>query len=159
MSLRILKKNNVIKSYLTGIALIFSSYAGAQIKNPIKWSYAAKKLNASEAILYIKADLEKGWHIYSLFQAAGGPEKTVFNFSKDKNYSILGKMTENKPIRKYEEVFGMDVHYFEGSVTFSQKIKLNVKEPFTIEGSVEYMACTDKECLPPREVNFVISVK
>ena len=35
----------------------------AQILKPVKWSYASKRINDNEAIVFIKATMEKGWHI------------------------------------------------------------------------------------------------
>ena len=138
--------------------VLFGSAVQAQIQTPIKWSYAANKLSTNEAIVYIKASIEKGWHIYSLNQIDGGPQKTTFSFTKDRNHTLVGKLNEPKPIKKFEEVFGMDVLYFENSVMFTQKVKLNAKNA-VIKGKVTFMACTNKECLPPDEVEFSIPVK
>jgi DsbC/DsbD-like thiol-disulfide interchange protein len=134
--------------------------AVAQINKPIKWSYAAKRTSATEGVVYLKADIADGWHIYSVNQKEGGPDKTSFTFTTttDKNYTVVGKLTEPKPIKKFEEVFGIEVLYFENSVVFTQKIKLNSKR-VQVKGKVEFMACTNKECLPTDEVGFSILVK
>jgi DsbC/DsbD-like thiol-disulfide interchange protein len=52
----------------------------------------------------------------------------------------------------------MNVSYFEDEVVFQQKIKLN-KATTAVKGSVEFMVCNDKSCLPPAEVTFTIPVK
>lgn len=129
----------------------------AQIQTPVKWSYAAKKLNAKEAVLYLKADLNTGWHIYSMHPSEGGPVSTAFKFVSSKEYSILGDVIEPKPIRKREKTFDMYVFYFEKSVIFQQKIQLNENET-TVKGKILFMACNDKMCLTPNEVSFSIPV-
>lgn len=146
------------RSILITCFLVCSLIANAQIQNPVKWSYAAKKLSPTEAMLYIKATIDKGWHIYSVNQKDGGPQKTSFRFSVSKDYTLVGKIAEPKPIKKFEEVFGMDVMHFENSVVFTQKVKLNAKST-VVKGMVEFMACTNEQCLPPAEVEFNIPIQ
>lgn len=139
---------------LAGIGKI----ANAQIEQPVTWSYAAKKISATEAIIYMKANIDEGWHLYSQTVKPGGPVKTTFIFSASKSYSLIGKTSEPKPIVKNEKVFNMDVAFFEKSAIFQQKIKFNGK-PTVVKGKVEFMVCNDKQCLPPEEVEFTVPVK
>lgn len=77
--------------------LIFSAFAvSAQIKTPVKWSYAAKKINTKEAVVLIKATIEKGWHIYSQHIKPGGPVPTTFTFTKSSDYTLSGKLQNHK---------------------------------------------------------------
>lgn len=130
----------------------------AQIEKPVKWSYAAKKINAKEALLYLKADIQSRWHIYSVSQQPGGPVKTSIIFNKSKDFTLLGEIIEPKPIQKHEEVFDMDVFYFEKSVVFQQKIKLKGSQT-TVKGNVEFMVCTTEQCLPAETIEFSIKVE
>lgn len=132
--------------------------AAAQIEKPVTWSYVAKKVSKTEAILYIKATIEDKWHIYSQNVKDGGPVKTTFTFSPSKDFTLVGKTVEPKAITKYESTFKMNVSYFESSVIFQQKVKLN-KATTTVKGKVEFMVCNDKQCLPPEEVEFSVPVK
>jgi len=139
--------------------LFFTSLgAFAQLDNPISWSYVAKKTSPTEATVYIKANLEESWHLYSQTVKSGGPSKTIFTFAKSNDYALVGKTIEPKPISKFEKVFNMNVPYFENQVVFQQKIKLN-KGATTVKGKVEFMVCNDSKCLPPNEVEFSIPVK
>lgn len=146
------------KSILTLVAALFSLATYAQIQEPVTWSYAAKKTSATEATVYLKASIEEGWHLYSQFVKAGGPVKTTFTFTKSPAYLLVGKTIEPKPITKYEKTFGMDVSYFENSVVFQQKVKLKGKTA-VVKGKLEFMVCDDKQCLPPSEVEFAVTVK
>lgn len=149
-----------MKLFLTTVMLLVSSFvANAQFEQPVTWSYAAKKINQKEAILYLKASIEPGWHLYSQKIKEGGPIPTTFTFTPSKTYTKNGVVTEPKAIEKEEKVFNMTVGYFENSAIFQQKIKLVGKTPFTVKGKVEYMVCNDKQCLPPTEVEFNIPVK
>lgn len=137
---------------------LFNTGLFAQILHPVKWSYAAKKINKTEAVLLIKATIDNGWHIYSSQQKDGGPIKTSFTFTPSKDYALNGLLAEPKPLTKYETTFKMNVSYFEKSVIFQQKIKLK-KDQTAIKGTLEYMSCNDHECLPPEDIDFSIPVK
>ncbi|GGC55799.1 hypothetical protein GCM10011387_06750 [Pedobacter quisquiliarum] len=142
------------------LSLLFFTAMGAfaQIEDPVTWSYAAKKVSATEAIVYLKASMEKGWHIYSQNVKPGGPIKTSVKFEPSAAYTKVGKTIEPKPITKFEDVFGMDVSYFENDVIFQQRVKL-AKGSAVVKGTVEFMVCNDRKCLPPNEVSFSVQVK
>lgn len=137
-------------------ALVITTGAFAQIESPVKWSYAAKKINATEAIVLLKATIQPGWHIYSQNVKEGGPIKTSFTFTPSKDYAPVGKATEPKPLSKYEKVFAMNVGYFENSVVFQQKVKIKSGKAAAVKGKLEYMTCNDEKCLPPNEIEFTI---
>lgn len=139
-------------------ALLLSIGAHAQIVTPVKWAYAAKKTSPTEVTVFLKATIDAGWHIYSQNVKDGGPIKTSFAFAKSKDYVLVGKPVEPKPITKYEKSFSMDVSYFEKEVVFQQKIKLKSANVTAIKGQLEYMTCNDQKCLPPEDVNFSIPV-
>lgn len=149
-----------MKKITLALSMVLFTIAGAfaQIEKPVTWSYAAKKVSKTEAIIYLKATIDNSWHIYSQDMKDGGPIKTTFTFSPSKDFSLIGKTIEPKPIKKYESTFKMNVNYFEKAVVFQQKIKLN-KATTTVKGVVEFMVCNDTKCLPPEEVEFSIPVK
>lgn len=146
------------KVLLMMVALFFTVVAFAQIEEPVRWSYAAKKVSATEAVVLVKATIEPGWHIYSQNIKDGGPIATTLTFAPAKEYTLSGKPAEPKAITKYEDVFKMNVSYFENSVVFQQKIKLKAGAA-TVKGKVEFMTCNDRKCLPPDEVEFSVQVK
>ncbi len=144
---------------VVSVPVFFSAPAHAQIRNPVKWSFAAAPSSTdSAAILMLTATVEEGWHIYSQFMESGGPLPTTFTFIPGKDYSLVGKVKEEGSLVKaYDETFMMNVLWFANSVTFIQRVKLNV--PATeIKGEVEFMVCNDHQCLPPDEVSFTLKV-
>lgn len=130
----------------------------AQIITPVHWSYGSKKISPTEAIIFLKATIDDGWHIYSQTVKDGGPIKTSFAFNFSTEYSPSGQTQEPKPISKTEKVFNMEVGFFERSVVFQQKIKLKVAQTI-VKGKLEYMTCNDHQCLPPEDLEFSIPVK
>ena len=142
-----------------GLLLIFLSMkAVAQIEEPVKWSFSAQKTADKEANLLIKANIDKGWHLYSQFIEDGGPIPTSFKFKPSADYTLVGKVDESpKAVKAFDPNFSMQIAWHEKSVTFSQKIKLN-KDQTTVNGVLEFMVCNDQKCLPPTEVEFSIPV-
>ncbi|WP_316750367.1 protein-disulfide reductase DsbD N-terminal domain-containing protein [Pedobacter gandavensis] len=149
-----MKKISLILSFV----LFTVMGASAQIERPVTWSYAAKKISKTEAVVYIKATMESGWHIYSQTLKPGGPQPTKFSFAPSKDYTLVGKTTEPKATTYFDENFKMNVSYFGNQVVFQQKIKLN-KATVIVKGKVEFMVCNDEKCLPPEEISFSVSVK
>jgi thiol:disulfide interchange protein DsbD len=136
--------------------LLMSIGAYAQIEAPVKWSYGAKKISSTEAVIFLKATIQDGWHIYSQTVKDGGPIKTSFTFAPSSAYTLVGKTIEPTPATKYEKSFSMNVSYFEKSVIFQQKIKLKSPDAVIVKGQLEYMTCNDKKCLPPEDVDFSV---
>ena len=140
--------------------LMVSCYSICDAQTPVKWSYSAKKIEDKKYEVTITATVQSPWHIYSQFTPEGGPLPTSFSFNKNPLVELDGKVKElGKIIKKYEDVFEVDVKYFDGSVQFIQKLKLKAKVKTNLTGSLEYMACNDEQCLPPATVNFSIAIQ
>jgi hypothetical protein len=137
--------------------LLFAVVVNAQILAPVHWSYAAKKISSTEAVVFIKGTIDDGWHVYSQSVKEGGPVKTTITFTPSASYTLLGKTMEPTPITRNEKVFNMDVSFFEKSVIFQQKVKFK-KGKIIVKGTLEYMTCNDKQCLPPEDIEFSIPV-
>jgi len=146
------------KLLLLAIVLVLSTGAFAQIESPVKWAYGAKRISPTEAVVFLRATIDDGWHIYGLNVKDGGPIKTSFTFPASKDYTLEGGAIEPTPTTKYESTFKMTVPYFEKTVTFQQKIKLKAAGATMVKGSLEYETCNDHKCLPPDDVDFVIPV-
>jgi len=148
-----------MKKLLLMIVLVtLTTGAFAQIESPVKWAYGAKRISPTEAVIFLRATIDDGWHIYSLNVKDGGPIKTSFTFPASKDYSLVGTVIEPKPTSKYESSFKMDVTYFEKTVTFQQKIRLKTAGATVVKGSLEYETCNDRKCLPPDDVDFSIPI-
>lgn len=148
-----------MKKLILLMAIAGISFAAhSQILTPVTWSYAAKRTSATEATVFMKATIENGWHVYSQNVKDGGPIKTTFTFPAAATYTLVGKTAEPKAITRFEDTFKMEVSFFEKSVIFQQKVKLKSAQA-VVKGSVEFMTCNDKQCLPPEEISFNIPVK
>lgn len=145
------------KTILLFLFLCFNFAGFAQLEKPITWSFIAKKSGNNEAVIFIKAKLDGKWHVYAQ-QIKAEAMRLKFNYSPSKDYTLIGKTTEPKPIKKYDKIVQMELAYFEKEVVFTQKIKLN-KTSTTVKAKVEFMVCNDKKCLPADEIILNIPVK
>lgn len=142
------------------LLMCFSLLVNAQILEPIVWDITFSDKGANQKEIIFKANVEDGWHLYDMNLPEGGPNSTVFSFSTVKGAELVGKVTTSqKPVAKYDDMFGMELRWYEGPVTFVQKIKVLDADAFKIEGEVEFMGCNDETCLPPNRIDFSFDKK
>ena len=148
---------------LIGILYVFvtqaqNSPAGAG--QVVKWNFSAKKIADKTYEVTMTAAVQSPWHIYSQTTPDGGPLPTKITYSKNPLITIEGAAKESgKVITKHEEVFGVDVIYFDGNVIFTQTVKLKTNAKTNLSGRFEYMVCNDAQCLPPTTVNFSVPLQ
>lgn len=148
-----------MKKLFTALALFaLPILASAQIENPVKWSFTAKKVNATTYEVHATATIENGWHLYAQ-EAGEGPVPTSFKFTKNPLVATNGKVKENGKLHKsFDKNFNSELKYYENSVNFVQTVTVKGKAATKVKGSVEFMVCDDHQCLPPKEVEFAVSV-
>ncbi|MEY4602763.1 MAG: hypothetical protein RIT43_55 [Bacteroidota bacterium] len=133
--------------------LLFPLVLGAQA--PAEWSWAGS--SASNELKF-KVNLQEGWHVYSQYiQNDIGPVPTSFAFEELSGIQLLDSVTEPVPIKKYDENFEATLDFFEGEVVFTQKYSGVPKGP--VSGTITYMLCNDRMCLPPVDLHFLISIQ
>ncbi len=128
-------------------AVFFVNILNAQIINPVKWTYSVKQLPNNEAELIFKAKIEPDWHLYSQFFEDGGPVKMTFSFEKSDAYQLLGKVQEFTPKTEHDDIFDIDVQYFENQAKLVQKIKILSTKDFVVRGEMEYQVCYEDKCV------------
>jgi len=132
-----------------------------QPKQYVTWTFSHKKISADEFELSFTAKVEPTWHLYSQIETPDGPLPTIFEFELSKDYTLIGKTREPKPHEANEPMFDNQlVRYFDGSVTFTQKIKALTSKPFSVVGIIDGMACNESQCQkfsPVVEFNFALS--
>jgi len=132
----------------------------AQLENPVKWNFSAKKINATTYEVHLTAKIEDEWHIYSQTTPDGGPVATSISFNKNPLLSLDGAVKESGKLEEhFEELFGVQVKQFSDKVDFIQIVKLKSSAKTNVTGSVEFMTCNDHQCMPPKTVKFNISLK
>lgn len=149
-----------MKKFIAVAVFILSSITGfTQILKPVKWSFSSESINEKDAYILLTANIDEGWHVYSQFIEEGGPIPTTFTFNKSADYKLIGKTSETpKATSAFDNNFGMQISWHERKVVFKQKIRLNKPEA-KVNGTLEFMVCNDKQCLPPEELELSLVVK
>ncbi len=124
-------------------------------QSPVSWSFNAKKTGDKAYELHITALIAEPWNIYSQNTPQGGPLPTRIAFVHNPLVTKTGNVKELGALqRKHEEVFDVDVLYYKTKVEFVQTIKVKKQVRTNITGSVEFMACNNEQCLPPKTISF-----
>jgi thiol:disulfide interchange protein DsbD len=116
----------------------------------------------AEVTLHFTATLKPGLHIFTVVPLPPGqvgylPTQLEFE-DINGQYVAVGNLTEQgKRITKFDDIFEVNVHYFEQTVTFSQKIKVLKPNP-TVSGFLRFQVCSETQCLP-FEYNFRTTIR
>lgn len=151
--------NRTLLFLSVSLTLLFS-YSGfsQSALNPVKWEYSYESLNNKEGFVVIKATIEKDWHVYSQNLVADGPIPTSFVFSANPDFEPVEKTVEPPAEKVYSEVFGAEVTSFSTEVIFKQKIKRKNLNAFDLNAELEFMACNNSMCLPPKIIKFSVKI-
>ena len=145
-----------MKKILLSILMLCSTiFAMAQMMDPVKISSELKMLKGAEAEIIFSATIDAGWHLYSTDLGNDGPTSAALIVNKMDGAELVGKLKPvGKEVEKFDNMFGMNLRYFEGSGKFVQKIKFT-KPNYDIDCYLEYGACNDEMCMPPSQASLV----
>ena len=143
------------KIIFTLTALFFLCASFAQILNPVKFNYSAVKKGNNLYEVHIKTLLQPKWHIYSIKNPPGGAEPTTIKVKEGKGVGAIKEKGKLKTV--YDKEFQVTQSYYENTVDFLQLVKITSGAK-KITGNIVYMVCNDKQCLPPKDVEFNINL-
>lgn len=153
---------------LTLLTVIGTSFFGAAqeeampfASDVVKWKYRVEDAKDGEATLVIEASILKGWEIGPLYLPSGATAlPTTVTLTKSKSYQAIGKMTESKPHKEYDDILDEELIYHVNKAIFKQRIKVLSKEDFTVAVDFGYQTCKiNATCLPPYSGKGSIKVK
>lgn len=129
--------------------------------NPVRWTFAAKKIADKQFEVEMRADIIAGWHLYSQQQpedAIAIPTEFVLN--QNPLLNLKGKIREVGKMERFKDAtLGVSAHQYSSQVVFVQTVELKAKVKTALSGTVEYQTCDDEKCLPPKKVSFTIPLK
>jgi len=149
-----------MKKFFTCIVIILAGFI-LHAQNPVSWSFSSKKVSDKTFEVHLTANIQLGWHLYSQNQ----PEDAIAipTSVKINNNPLLkldGKVKEVGKMEKFnDKILGVSAHQYSKQVDFVQVVKLKSKAKTNVSGSVEFQTCDDKKCLPPKTVNFNVTLK
>ena len=146
-----------LRSFLFWIIALAALTADAQMVNPAKFTSSFNKISDTAAEIVFTGTIEPGWHVYSTDVGDDGPTPATFNIDNLSGATLDGPLKAvGNPIRKHDDMFDMEVSYFEHSAKFVQKLKLTGGK-YAVEGYLQYGACNDQTCVPPKNVEVKFS--
>ena len=102
----------------------------------------------------VSMTISPSWHVYST-EGEEGPTWTTINIEEITNAVADGKLkSDGEEHKVFDEMFSMNVGYFESKVTFIQRFKTEAGKAWHIAGYLQYGACNNESCLPPTNVEF-----
>jgi len=147
-----------MKNIVTIAFLFFAFSASAQVENPIQWSFTAQKTGDKQLEVHLTATLQSKWHVYA--QDAGeGPAPTVIAFAPNPLIQLDGSVKEVGKIESvFDKNFNSTLRFYSNKVDFVQKVKFKSSASTILKGTISYMVCNDRKCLPPKEIPFSVKI-
>lgn len=138
---------------MSGLNLSF-----AQGNHTVYWQFESVSTVNYEVVLKLTAHVAQGWHLYSQHMNENGPMPTRVTYTVDDGYVLIGQPEEKgNAVKFYDDLYGMEIIWYSGTVTFTQRIKLT-RPTTTVKGTVEYMTCNDHICIPSKQ-DFTIDLQ
>ena len=144
-------------SFLTLFAVFI--YTALFAQSAVKWSFSSKDVGNCQVDLIMTGIISDGFYTYSQFlESEDGPVPTTLTFQESPHYKLIGKAKEGGEIVKtYDKVFSMNLTKFKHKAVITQRVE--VTDPGKpIAGYLNFMACNDDHCEPPRDVDFSFTI-
>ncbi len=132
-------------------------------QNPTKWSLESdakgKSLKTEETFkAKLKAEIESGWHLYSVEQPIGGPFPTKITIAENTPFRIEGKIESPNPITKFDPNFNIETKFFDSQAEFNLPVKTTGEtNADALAVNVRFQVCNDTLCLPPKTVKVTFA--
>lgn len=148
---------------LLAIVLLLASTARAAraAGDPVQATAAPVKVKAGKSVaVALKVVIAPGWHVF-------GPDPKVEGV-RPAALTVVGvagltpapvKLPHARKVRV--EALGADANVYEGAVTIAVTVKADAKAapgPRTLDASLSYQACGEKQCLMPKKLAVKLPV-
>lgn len=132
-----------------------SGASGRPTERPVVWTSSSSVAHAdTSADVRLTAAIERGWHIYAIDQAAGGPVATHITLAAGQPFALAGPVrAEPQPSTVMDSSFGLPVRMHQRAVTFIVPIRRTAPVAAAADSvhlDVRFQACDATLCLPPQ---------
>ena len=143
------------RNILFSLISIFS--LNSQDIEPVEWQYDVNKINDTEFNISFSASILEGWKLYSQFSPDEGALPTSFSFiNNTSDFEADELFNEDDYIVGFDNVFKMDLYYYENEANFNQNVKLLDEDLNQIKVEIDYSSCDDELCIFRNETFNVI---
>lgn len=154
--MHLMKKSVFVRLFACLCTLMFALAARAE--SPVRWSAKVDMSTPTEGVVVLTANIDKGWHLYGTSLPEDGPSATKLYYS-GKGVKFVGNVkSAPKPEKVNDEMFGMELSYWEGKVTFTRKIQVIDPKVAEVTIKVDYMSCNDANCRPPVTEELTVKI-
>ncbi len=139
------------------VTLCFTISAFCQ-EDPVSWTVNTEASDEEVTINYTAA-IDEGWYVYSQdLERDLGPVPTSIHL-ETKGITPIGEIEEiGDKKESFDEYYEMKISKYAKELSLVQKIN-RIKGLTNIKGYIEYMTCDDNRCLPPKQIDFEVSIK
>ncbi|HUB78159.1 MAG TPA: protein-disulfide reductase DsbD N-terminal domain-containing protein [Bryobacteraceae bacterium] len=146
-------------------AVLMAMACAAAPPNPVAWKLTGAPAKAIKSgarfTLTLTANIQPGWHIYSMKPVEDGPVPTRIWVAEGQPFQLTGPIKGDEPQTLQDPTLHMDVELYESSARFLLPLKV---APETAAGArslvvnVQAQSCNNSLCLPPATVKVEIPV-
>lgn len=143
--------------------LVCALPAHAAEKQPVVWSADITAVADGAAMLTVSGKIASGWHIYgfempSFGDEAGVPDPTSLELYLPAGVHADGEMKKSGDCNvHFDDFMNLNLPWITGTATFVQRLRVASGASGKIEGTVNYMACTEQACTPPAKYEFSLA--
>lgn len=147
-----------MKSFFTLFFCLLTLSAFCQNKE-VNWKFKAKKTAPQTYIIRATATINEGWYVYSQYlESDKGPISTHWTFEKEPVIELVGDpVEEGKKVEGWDDLFDMNIVKYKNKMILEHIIKVP-KGQRRVKGSITFMSCNDKQCMPPSDIMFDVKL-
>ena len=124
-------------------------------EDPVTWTLTLESKSVApggSVLASLTAEVQSGWHVYSLTTPKGGPIPTTVRLADNPSIASV-RIFQPGPERKMDPNFGVETETFERQLPLRVEI-ITTKDakpgPLALTAQVRYQCCSSTLCLPPR---------
>jgi len=142
-------------------APVLQAQVGAE--SPVRWNAKPPaSVRAGERFeVYVRAEIEDRWHLYTATQPPGGPNATRFRLPAGEPFRLGEGLRQSEFHKEFDPNFGIDTEFFSEQAEFWIPIETGpdaTAAEYELQLQVTFQVCDDKVCLPPRRVPLTMKV-
>jgi thiol:disulfide interchange protein DsbD len=138
-----------------GAATVLALALAAAPPDPVAWKIEGAPAKAAKAgdrfSVRLVAQIQDGWHLYSMKEVADGPVATRIWLAEGQPVQLAGAIQSAPPEMVQDPSFGVEVEQYQGQAEFT--LPLRATGPAQkLAVNVSYQSCNNRLCLPPKTV-------
>ena len=133
----------------------------AQAPGNTQWTASAESAGkADQFVVSLKGDIEKGWHVYSLSEPAGGPIPLTIKIEPASSYVLAGEIRGTVPTKHHDTSFDLDTQFYTDTFLLKIPVKASIRgQDGNVPLAVRFQMCSDTTCMPPKTIHVIAKLE